>query len=119
MMLFDMNKAVDANFPPASILLAGLLSPTLLSMRSAHHMIQMVCVGLPIMILCICAIAIDWEAPCSIPTIFAWLFTQTTLAACLVIGHGALFIKVTMGKKHLAEKAKEVNQQKEGDELSN
>jgi len=119
MMLLDWNHAVEANFPPASILIAGVLSPTVINLMSIHHLIQMVSVGLPILILCICAIYIDWAAPCAIPTIFPWLFTQTALAAALVIGHGALLVKVFMGKSALAAKAQEVNDNKQGESLTN
>merc|ERR1719498_1335806 len=116
MMLLNWEKAVEANFPPPAILVAGVLSPTVLKLMSVHHVIQIIAVGLPILILCCCAIAIDWSAPCAIPTIFPWLFTQTTLAFFLVIGHGALFIKVALGKKKLAAKAKEVHDKHNSDD---
>merc|ERR1719181_36858 len=117
MMLLDWDHAAETNFPPAAILVAGVLSPSIVSLMSVHHLIQMVAVGVPIMILCICAIVIDWAAPCSIPTIFPWLFTQTALAALLVLGHGALFLKTVLGKRRLAQKAEEMNESST-DELS-
>merc|ERR1719456_549380 len=99
MLLLDWNAAVEANFPPASILIAGALSPLCMKLMSYHHLLQMVTVGLPVLALCIAAIIVDWSAPCpSIPTIFAWVYTQTALAACLVIGHGILLIKITVEK---------------------
>merc|ERR1719487_1206813 len=110
MMILDWNHAVEANFPPASILIAGVLSPTVINLMSIHHLIQMVTVGLPILILCICAIYIDWAAPCSIPTIFEWLFTQTALAFFLVLGHGALTFQIWLGKRRLAQRAQELQE---------
>jgi len=109
MMLLDWNKAAESNFPAASILVAGVMSPSVLGLMRFHHFIQMVAVGLPIMILCICALYIDWSAPCAIPTIFSWLFTQTALAFCLVIGHGALLIKISLGQRRLSNKAEELH----------
>lgn len=111
MLLLDMDKSVEANFPPTSILIAGVMSPTVLNLMSVHHFVQMVSVGLPILVLCICAIVIDWSQPCSIPTIYEWLFTQTALALLLVLGHGALCFKVWLGKRSLAAKALEVQEQ--------
>lgn len=108
MLLLDMDKAVEANFPPASILIAGVMSPTVLKLMSAHHFIQMVSVGLPVLALCVAAIVIDWKAVCSIPTIYEWLFTQTLLAFLLVLGHGALCFKVWLGKRQIQAKADEV-----------
>jgi len=108
MMLLDWDHAVEANFPPASILIAGVLSPSLLKIMSLHHLVQAVSVGLPVMILCVCAIYIDWAAPCAIPSIFAWLFTQTALAVLLFVGHGALVFQIWMGQRKLAAKAAEV-----------
>jgi hypothetical protein len=116
MMLLDWNSAAEANFPAASILIAGVLSPSVITLMSFHHFIQMIAVGLPIMILCICALYIDWAAPCAIPTIFPWLFTQTALAFFLVIGHGALLIKIALGKRQLANKAEELHEKHNSDD---
>jgi len=115
MMLLDWDSAVEANFPAPSILIAGVLSPTVINLMSLHHFIQVIVVALPTMILCICAIYIDWSAPCSIPTIFSWLFTQSFLAGMLVIGHSALLFKVWLGRRTIAAKAAEVAGKTEGD----
>merc|ERR1719456_1555788 len=115
MLLLDWNASVEANFPPSSILIAGALSPLCMKLMSYHHLLQMVTVGLPVLALCIAAIIVDWSAPCpSIPTIFAWVYTQTALAACLVIGHGILLIKITVGKNQLAAKAQEIMEKNKG-----
>merc|ERR1719201_3212189 len=63
MLLLDWEKSTEANFPPAAILIAGVLSPTVLNLMSFHHFVQMIAVGLPVLVLCVCAIVIDWKAP--------------------------------------------------------
>jgi len=65
-LMLEWNHAVEANFPPASILLAGVLSPTVINFMSFHHMLQMVTVGLPLFCLCIWAVWEDWGQPCVI-----------------------------------------------------
>merc|ERR1719487_2989365 len=119
MLLLDWNASVEANFPPSSILIAGALSPLCMKLMTYHHLLQMVTVGLPVLALCVAAIIVDWSAPCpSIPTIFAWGYTQTTLAACLVIAHGVLLIKITAGKSKLAAKAQEIVEKNKGISMS-
>jgi len=84
---------------------------------AAHHALQLVTVGLPVFILCIVAIAVDSQAPCpGIPSLFAWIWTQTFLAVCLVVGHAALLLKIFLGKKRLAAKAQELQDKKDAAE---
>jgi hypothetical protein len=45
MVLLDWNNMIATNFPPVAVLLAGLLSPTILSLRQISHMLQIL-VGL-------------------------------------------------------------------------
>jgi len=116
MLLLEWNNAVEANFPPASILVAGVLSPTVINFMSFHHFLQMITVGLPLLTLCVWAIWEDWHQPCSIPTLFAWLYTQTVLAACLFVGHGLLLAKLNAGRKTIAAKKAEVEENLKGTE---
>merc|ERR1719247_46715 len=60
MLLLEWNNAVESNFPPASILIAGVLSPTVINFMSFHHFLQMITVGLPMLVLCIWAMYTDW-----------------------------------------------------------
>jgi len=110
MLLLDWNDAVEANFPPLSILIAGILSPTILNGMAAHHLLQLITVCLPVFILCAWAVVIDWNTVCAIPTIFAWLYTQCTLAFLLTMGHGMLLLKIYSGKSMLNAKTKEVQE---------
>jgi hypothetical protein len=85
------------------------MSPTVLGLMSCHHLLQAVTVGLPMFILCAVAIYIDWGAVCTIPTIHAWLGTQTVLAFLMFAGHFIMLWSVSAGKKKLDAKSKEVN----------
>jgi len=109
-MMLEWNKTVESNFPSPPILVAGVFSPTIINLTFINHLLQLVTVALPIFILCVVALAIDWSSPCSvIPGLFAWLYTQTTLAVLLVIGHAILFAKAAAGKSKLEARAAELN----------
>merc|ERR1719409_1763878 len=119
MLLLDWNAAVEANFPPASILIAGALSPLCLKLMSYHHLLQLVTVGLPVLALCVAAVLVDWSAPCpSIPGIFAWICVQTVLAALLVLGHGIQFSKCTAAKANLDSRMQAIADQNRGDSIT-
>jgi len=110
MLMLDWNNAVESNMPPAPILIAGVLSPTVINLMASHHFTQMLTVGLPLFILCTWAVYEDWATVCSIPTIYFWLYTQTVLAFFLFVGHGLLFQKCAAGRKVLQVKMDEVNE---------
>jgi hypothetical protein len=110
-LMLEWNDAVETNFPPLSILIAGVMSPTTLQLMMSHHSSQAITVGLPMFCLCIAAIIVDWNARCdSIPTIWGWLYTTTVLSGCMFIGHTLLFFKVKSGKNELDAKTLEVKE---------
>lgn len=115
-MLLEWNKAVETNFPSPPILVAGVFSPTIINLTFINHLLQLLTVALPVFILCVVALAIDWASPCVIPGIFAWLYTQTTLAVLLVVGHAILFAKAAAGKGKLEARAAELNKS-QGDDM--
>jgi len=114
-LLLEWNKTVESNFPSPPILVAGVFSPTIINLTFINHLLQLVTVALPVFILCIVALAIDWGAPCVIPGIFAWLYTQATLALLLVLGHGILFAKASAGKGKLEARAAQLNKNQNDD----
>merc|ERR1719163_2076216 len=61
-LLLDMDSAIAAYFPPLSVLMAGLLSPTILEFSYWNHIAQVVVVHLPILALCIFAAITDWKS---------------------------------------------------------
>jgi len=116
MMLLEWNNAVESNFPPASILIAGVLSPTVINFMSFNHLVQMCTVALPLLILCVWAAYTDHGVHCVIPTLTMWLYTQTVLAALLFVGHGLLLSKLSAGKKQLQAKREEIEEGLKGTE---
>jgi len=110
MLLLDWNNTVAMNFPPISVLLAGLLSPTLLSLRQLAHLLQLTLGLLPILVLCIWAIAADWGAVCAIPTMFAWVYVQGGLALILSVANLLVYLQIKSGKKDLTAKAEAMHE---------
>jgi len=105
MLLLDWNNAVSMNLPPISVLLAGLLSPTLLSLRKLAHLLQLVVGLIPILVLCLWAVIKDYNTTCAIPTIYAWTYTQGGLALVLSVAHLMLYMRISNGKRELTAKA--------------
>lgn len=117
LLTLEWNQAVEANFPAPSILIAGVLSPTIVNIMSFHHFVQVITVGLPLFCLCIWAVYEDWGEPCSaIPTLYGWLYTTTFLAFLLFMGHGMLCMKLRAGKKSIQAKREEVDENLKGTE---
>lgn len=109
LLLLEWNEAVEANFPPASVVIAGLLSPTMLTFALINHILQGLLLYLPVVCLCIAAIIIDEGVPCpGVPTIFVWLYVHMFLAVVLFIGHFVQMIRIISGKSALNRKAEQV-----------
>jgi len=109
LLLLEWNEAVEANFPPASVVIAGLLSPTMLTFALINHILQGLLLYLPVVCLCIAAIIIDEGVPCpGVPTIFVWLYVHLALAVILFIGHFVQMIRIISGKSALNRKAAQV-----------
>lgn len=108
MILLDLDNALSLNFPPVSMLLAGLVSPTLLNLSySALHM-QNIMVVLPMLLLCGWASYEDWNSSCSIPTMIFWLKAQFAFAIFLGICNGMVAYKISTGKKALDVKTEKL-----------
>jgi len=110
MILFDWNSAVGSKLPPASVLLAGLLAPTILTIRQVGHILQLVLGLVPIMILCAWAAYDDLNTVCVIPTIYEWTYVQGGLALVLSLGHLMMYVQIASGKKGLSAKAEAMNE---------
>lgn len=108
MLLLDMEKAVAANFPAMATLLAGMLSPALLSLANAVAMAQLFVVIIPVLILCSWALWQDYDAVCSIPTIFLWTKAQLGMAVFLGFANGIVAYKISSGKKTLDAKTQDM-----------
>eukprot|EP00930_Biecheleria_cincta_P040356 TRINITY_DN27655_c0_g1_i1.p1 TRINITY_DN27655_c0_g1~~TRINITY_DN27655_c0_g1_i1.p1 ORF type:complete len:646 (+),score=197.96 TRINITY_DN27655_c0_g1_i1:58-1995(+) len=108
MLLLDVEKAVAANFPAMATLLAGVLSPTLLSLAKSIAMAQLFVVIIPVLILCSWALWQDYDAVCSIPTMFLWTKAQFGMAVFLGFANGMVAYKILSGKKTLDAKTQDM-----------
>jgi hypothetical protein len=120
LMMLEWNNAIESNFPPVSILVAGIFSPTIVDFMSFHHLLQFLTVALPLFLMCVWAIYTDLIAvrqPCdAIPSLYAWLYTQTVITAMLFVGHGCLLAKLRSGKARIQAKKEEVEYELKGKE---
>jgi len=101
MILLDLDKALSSNFPPMSVLLAGLISPTLLNISMSALRMQNTLVVLPVLVLCGWAMWQDYGAECSIPTMTMWVKVQVLMALVLGVSNGMVALKISQGKKAL------------------
>lgn len=109
MLLLDWDAAIAANFPPISVLLAGVLVPVNLAISKISHIGQTLTVLLPVLILCILAEYADWNRPCgSIPGIRAWVRITGVLALTIIIGRLVMLSRVCSAQADLQRKSAEV-----------
>eukprot|EP00419_Tripos_fusus_P007597 CAMPEP_0172696236 /NCGR_PEP_ID=MMETSP1074-20121228/27912_1 /TAXON_ID=2916 /ORGANISM="Ceratium fusus, Strain PA161109" /LENGTH=681 /DNA_ID=CAMNT_0013516955 /DNA_START=208 /DNA_END=2253 /DNA_ORIENTATION=+ len=104
-LVLDWNQTVSSNLPSASVLLAGALSPTLLSLRKVTHLVLLLLGPLPILVLTVWAVVHDWGTKCAIPSIYAWSYVQGVLAVFLFFGHLIMYLKVSSGLRIMNAKA--------------
>lgn len=110
LLLLEWNEAVEANFPPASVVIAGLLSPLMLTLSVLNHVSQGLLLYLPTMCLCFASLYIDHGVPCpGIPGMLWWLYIHTFLSTVLFLAHTMQLIKILAGRGRLAAKAEEVS----------
>jgi len=104
MILLDLDNALSLNFPPISMLLAGLVSPTLLNLSYSALHLQNVMVVLPMLLLCGWASYEDYSISCSIPTMTFWVKAQFAFAIFLGVCNGMVARKITAGKQAKTER---------------
>lgn len=104
MILLDLDNALSLNFPPVSMLLAGLVSPTLLNLSYSALHLQNVMVVLPMLLLCGWASYEDYGISCSIPTMTFWVKAQFAFAIFLGVCNGMVARKISAGKQALDAK---------------
>jgi len=109
LLLLEWNEAVEANFPPAAVVIAGLLSPLMLALYTLNHWNQGMFLFLPVTIMCICSLYIDHDVPCpGIPGLQVWIYVNLGLAGILFLSHMVQLVKVATGMSTLAEKASRI-----------
>lgn len=115
MLVLDWDAAVRANFPAVTVLLAGLLAPTILQLNLYGHVTMIALLLLPVAILCAWAAWQDYGVPCAaIPTLFTWLYVQGAIAAVLVLTRLVMVFQIRAGQAKLQSKAKEFQEKRNG-----
>lgn len=104
MMVLDLDKAISTSLPPVSVLVAGLVSPTLLSFSYSALTTQLYLVILPVVVMCAWALWEDHGKTCSIPTMSLWTAAQFGIALFLGVANGMVAWKIGRGKRALDAK---------------
>lgn len=106
MLLLHPSESVGLSLPPASILIAGLLSPVVLSVSLVIHLSQVFIVLVPVAAMCFWAIYTDMGVlnSCAIPTISYWVYVQGALALVLLCCHLVTSINIVKGKASIQAK---------------
>lgn len=106
MLMLDLDAAMAANFPPAPVLLAGLLTPCVLQVNKLMHMLQLFFVLGPFAVLCTWALVVDQRHSCeAVPTIRPWLWMQCVLIYVLIASRVVLVAKIRSGQRYLEEQS--------------
>jgi len=111
--ILEFNEAVDASFPPATVLLAGVLSPAILSATFTFHMVQLLLLFLPIFVFTLWAVLEDFGATCDIPTMRAWVWATFALSTMQVLGRGLSMCAISSGQSALKAKTAEITRRLE------
>jgi len=101
MLLLDPQKALDGNFPPAAVLLAGVMSPVIMALTALNHILQALLHFLPIVCLCIAAVIIDQGSVCFIPYMTEWCWAHIIMGTILFLAHICQVVKVVMARSAL------------------
>lgn len=101
MLLLDPQKAVEGNFPPAAVLLAGLCSPIIMALTAVNHILQAFLHFLPIVCLCIAAVIIDQGSVCFIPYMREWVWAHLIMGVILFLAHLCQVVKVVLARSAL------------------
>eukprot|EP00933_Yihiella_yeosuensis_P039402 TRINITY_DN3339_c0_g1_i8.p1 TRINITY_DN3339_c0_g1~~TRINITY_DN3339_c0_g1_i8.p1 ORF type:complete len:895 (-),score=415.91 TRINITY_DN3339_c0_g1_i8:92-2776(-) len=109
MMMLDWDATVASNFPPPSVLLAGLLVPTNLALAFCCHLIQIFLVLLPVALVTGYAIAKDYDQPCpSIAGLKPWAIATVTLAVAILLSRLAMMFRIYKAQMDLHFKSAEM-----------
>jgi len=102
----------NVSVPPMSVLLAGLLSPVILSVSFFVHLAQVIVVLIPVTAMCAWALYHDMSAGtlmgCGVPGLWLWMWIMGVLAAVLAVAHTASMVMLSNGKASIRAKAEEM-----------
>ena len=110
MVMFGMGSDGSISVPPMSVLLAGLLSPVILSVSFFIHLLQVVVVLVPVAAMAGWAIWNDQETlmSCAVPGMWIWIYAIGALATILAIAHCISMASIASGKAQIHQKAEEM-----------
>lgn len=108
--LLEFNNAVESSFPPVPVMLAGVLSPTILSINGLFHTIQLVVVFMPLAVASAWAVYTDWGVVCNIPGMIAWMYAAFFVSLFLTVGNICLMNQVNGGLAALKAKSTEIRE---------
>jgi len=108
-MLLEFNRSLEASFPPVSVLIAGMMSPAILSMSVVGHFVQLFGLFLPIAIGTGLAAWEDMGSHCDIPSLTGWTYFTFVITFILVLSHGNLGMQIWAGRKALEAKTSEIS----------
>eukprot|EP00931_Biecheleriopsis_adriatica_P115501 TRINITY_DN9128_c0_g2_i1.p1 TRINITY_DN9128_c0_g2~~TRINITY_DN9128_c0_g2_i1.p1 ORF type:complete len:762 (+),score=253.37 TRINITY_DN9128_c0_g2_i1:81-2366(+) len=112
MALLDWDAAIAANFPPLSILLAGLLVPVNLGISFACHLSQVVLVLLPLLVVTLWSEYADWDHPCkSIPGLRLWARVVMATALAVAVARLVMIARIKSAMSALQAKSEEMKAQ--------
>lgn len=118
MLVLEWDAAVRANFPSLTVLLSGLLAPTLLHINLYGHMAIIFLLLLPVAVFCAWAAWQDYGVPCpAIPTLFMWLYAQGVVAVILILSRISMVFQIRAGQAKLQKKAEEFQEKRDGKKL--
>jgi len=109
LLLLEWNEAVEATFPPASVVIAGLFSPLMISLNLVGHIYQGFFLFLPVFVMLCVSIYIDQGYACpGVPLMFGWTWFTLILSGILFLAHVMQMTKICAGSAALASKAQQV-----------
>lgn len=109
MVLLDEDAALAANFPPLSVLLAGLLVPANLNVNMVCQLLQIFLVLLPVLSVAAVSEYADWDHPCKpIPGLRLWARTVGVVAALVILARLAQVIRCVMAKADIRRRNEEM-----------
>jgi hypothetical protein len=109
LLLLEWNEAVEATFPPASVVIAGLFSPLMISLNLVGHIYQGFFLFLPVFVMLCVSIYIDQGYACpGVPLMYGWTWFTLILSGILFLAHVMQMTKICSGSAALAAKAQQV-----------
>eukprot|EP00933_Yihiella_yeosuensis_P005835 TRINITY_DN110426_c0_g1_i1.p1 TRINITY_DN110426_c0_g1~~TRINITY_DN110426_c0_g1_i1.p1 ORF type:complete len:713 (+),score=213.69 TRINITY_DN110426_c0_g1_i1:102-2240(+) len=107
--MLEWDATVASNFPSLSVLMAGLLVPVNLSLSYISHVIQILCVTLPVAFVTGMALYFDRHRACgSIPGLKPWAAITAALAIAITCARISMLARISAADRDLKAKSAEM-----------